>query len=661
MCGIAGMVARDGLAPDDQSRVVRMRDVLAHRGPDAAGLFADQWAALGHRRLSIVDLAGGAQPMGNEDGTIQVCYNGEIYNHADLRRELEQAGHVYRTRSDTETIVHAYEQWGEDCVHRFRGMFACAIWDQPRRHLLLARDRLGIKPLYWAMAGDRLLFGSEIKSLLESGLLPVRANDAALPELLSMRSLAGEETMFAGIARVMPGHLLSFAGGRATTRAYWTLPVRDPGVPPGNRQDDERRFRSLLEESIRLRLMSDVPLGVFLSGGLDSSAIAALMAPMIGRPLETFSVAFPDRASNELGFAREVARAIGAHGHEVVIDDRDFFSALPRLIWHEDEPIAHPSSVPLHFVSALASRHVKVVLTGEGSDELLAGYGRYPRSLLNWRMGGVYSRVVPGALRALGASAAGLLPGRAGRYARRSFLAVEHATDLTFFDNFAAIPVARQRELLSRRLGGLATRERAYGSLVARFDAPPAGTDTLDRLLSTEMSTYLVELLMKQDQMSMSASIESRVPFLDHHLVEFAAGLPPDRKLTGFTTKRILREAVRDVVPPSILDRSKKGFPVPFARWLREGWEVVTREVLFDRRSRERDLLSLPAVNGLLERARRGEPGSADAVWSLLNLELWHRTFIDGDGIQTLPVPRRAGHGVAASPRAASIPTVPRG
>jgi asparagine synthase (glutamine-hydrolysing) len=662
MCGIAGMVSPDGLAADDRSRVIRMRDLLSHRGPDDAGLAADQWAALGHRRLSIVDVAGGAQPMANEDGTVWVCYNGEIYNHADIRRELEEAGHVYRTRSDTETVVHAYEQWGEDCVLRFRGMFAFAIWDQPRRRLLLVRDRLGIKPLYWTMAGDRLLFASEIKSLLESGLVPARANEAALPELLSMRSLTGEETMFTGITRLMPGHLLSFVRGRASLRKYWTLPVREPGAASGDRREDVRRFRDLLEESIRLRLMSDVPIGVFLSGGLDSSAIAALMAPMMGRPLETFSVAFSDRAYNELEYSREVARAIGARSHEVLIDDRDFFSALPRLIWHEDEPIAHPSSVPLHFVSALARRHVKVVLTGEGSDELLAGYGRYPRALLNWQMGGVYERAIPGPVRRLTASAAAALPGRAGRYARRSFLTVDHAPDLTFFDNFAAIGVARQRELLSPRLAALSTRERAYGPLLARFDAPRAGTAMLDRLLSTDMSTYLVELLMKQDQMSMSASVESRVPFLDHHLVEFAAGLPRDRKLTGFTTKRILRDAVSDVVPRTILDRSKMGFPVPFGQWIRGGWEVVTREVLFDRRSRERDLVSLPAVNHLLEDVRRGVHGSADAVWSLVNLELWYRTFIDGDGIQTLPVPSRtAGHSIAASQPAASYPPGPRG
>ncbi len=411
MCGIAGIVATHALQPDDRRRVVRMRDVIAHRGPDGAGLFADDRAALGHRRLSIVDLAGGAQPLANEDETIQVVFNGEIYNHADLRPQLESAGHRYRTRSDTETIVHAYEQWGDACVERFRGMFAFAIWDGPRRRLLLARDRLGVKPLYWARAGDRLLFASEIKAILESGLIEARANEDVLPEVLATRATAGEETLFRGVHKLMPGHVLTFAGGQVQQRRYWDVPAApEPGAPVRSRAEEVEAFRALLDESVRVRLMSDVPLGVFLSGGIDSSAIAGLMARRVGR-LQTFSVAFEDRACNELEYAREVAHAIGAENHEVIVGEGDFFGALPRLIWHEDEPIAHPSSVPLYFVSELARRHVKVVLTGEGSDELLAGYGKYPRALLNWRLGQVYAATVPAAMRrglaGLGAATAG--------------------------------------------------------------------------------------------------------------------------------------------------------------------------------------------------------------------------------------------------------------
>src|SRR3954453_11815238 len=335
MCGIAGIVAVDGLDQHAQSRALRMRDVITHRGPDEAGLHCDTHAALAHRRLSIVDLSSGQQPLSNEDGSIWVIFNGEIYNHGEVRKELEAHGHAYRTKSDTETIVHAYEQWGEDCVHRLRGMFACAIWDAPTRRLLLVRDRLGIKPLYWTRTPEALLFGSEIKAILASGLVEARANQAVLPEVLSTRHTSGTDTMFQGIHKLLPGHLLVFEGGEIATRQYWDIPDRGSSPDglrdtPGSRgaglhacPNPVQRFKELLEESVRLRLMSDVPLGMFLSGGIDSSAIAALMARMIDRPLQTFSVAFKDRAFNELGYAREVARAIGADSHEIVIDDRD--------------------------------------------------------------------------------------------------------------------------------------------------------------------------------------------------------------------------------------------------------------------------------------------------------------------------------------------------
>jgi asparagine synthase (glutamine-hydrolysing) len=641
MCGIAGIVAVDGLDEQAAARALQMRDVIVHRGPDEAGLHCDAHAALAHRRLSIVDLSSGQQPLSNEDGSVWVIFNGEIYNHADIRQELEAHGHVYRTRSDTETLVHAYEQWGEGCVDKFRGMFAFAIWDAPKRRLLLVRDRLGIKPLYWVRTSNALLFGSEIKAILASGLVEPRVNEAVLPEVLSTRYTSGEETMFRGIRKLLPGHLLVFEGGRVTTRQYWDVPQRPASVlrspqPPG--LSPVARFRELLEESVRLRLMSDVPLGMFLSGGIDSSAIAALMAREIGRPLQTFSVAFKDRAYNELGYAREVAQAIGAVSHETVIDDRDFFGALPKLIWHEDEPIAHPSSVPLYFVSALARRHVTVVLTGEGSDELLAGYGKYPRVAWNWRAGTVYERMMPAALRAsIARGVLPMLPSKLARYARRSFLAMDRTPESMFFDNFASIRLADQRQLLSSSLRGAATADGAYRASLAYFNAPNGTSTLLDRLLYTDIKTYLVELLMKQDQMSMAASIESRVPFLDHKLVEYAATLPDEWKLNGWTTKRILRESMKGLLPESILSRPKMGFPVPFGGWTRSGWNGVVRDVLLDRRSRERGLIDPPAVGRLLEDHAAGRTDGSDRLWSLFNLELWHRTFIDQEGIQTLP------------------------
>jgi asparagine synthase (glutamine-hydrolysing) len=641
MCGIAGIVAADRLTAREIARLPRMRDVITHRGPDEAGLFCDDVAGLAHRRLSIVDLAAGQQPLANEDGSIWIAFNGEIYNHAEIRPVLESAGHRYKTRCDTETIIHAYEQWGDLAVERFRGMFAFAIWDSKRRRLLLARDRLGIKPLYWTMVGDRLLFGSEIKAILESGLVKVRANERALPELLSTRYLSGTETLFTGIHRLLPGHLLVFEDGRVTTKRWWDVPVASRDSRTASLSDREAigRFRERLEDAVRSRLMADVPLGMFLSGGIDSSAIAALMAGMIDRPLQTFSVAFEQRAFSELEYARQVARAVGADAHEIVINESDFFGALPALVWHEDEPIAHTSSVPLYFVSRLAREHVKVVLTGEGSDELLAGYAKYPRALVNWRAGRLW-QLAPEAVRQfVSETLLPRLPSRVARYAGRSFFAMPYTPEAMFFDNFAAMGIGRQAALLDARLAQRSMPASAYGPSRAYFDALPSSSETLDRLLYTDIKTYLVELLMKQDQMSMAASIESRVPFLDHHLVEFAAALPARMKLRGLTTKWILRQAVADLLPRDVLARPKMGFPVPFSLWMQGPWAQVVRDVLFDRRARERGLVNHRALGQLMDAHAVGTTRGGDSIWALLNLELWYRTFVDGDGVQTLSKP----------------------
>ena len=649
MCGIAGIAATDQLHPDEPARAALMRDVLTHRGPDGAGLHLTVRCALAHRRLSIVDLAGGHQPLANEDESIWVSFNGEIYNHAEVRRQLEAAQHRYRTRSDTETIVHAYEEWGDDCVDRFRGMFAFALWDDRRQRLLLVRDRLGVKPLYWAIVpptadrGARLIFGSEIKALLQSGLIDARENRSVLSELLATRYTSGSETLFQGIYKLLPGHRLVYEDGRTQISRYWDVPQDDEPVGGSTRRDADLidQFRVLLEESVRLRLMADVPLGAFLSGGIDSTAVAALMARQLDRPLETFSVAFEDRAFNELDYSRQAARAVGARIHEVVVSDDDFFGALPRMVWHEDEPIAHPSSVPLHFVSMLARQHVKVVLTGEGSDELLAGYGKYPRALFNWHAGTAYERLVPAwGRRAIASAVVPRVGGALGRYASRSFLAIPRDASAMFLDNFAGMPLAAQRDLLDPSIH----EQDTYGASLRYFETAPS-RPMLERLLYTDIKTYLVELLMKQDQMSMSASIESRVPFLDHRLVEFAARLPAHLKLSRLKTKRILRDSMAGVIPDSILSRPKMGFPVPFGRWMAGRWHSVAREVLLDRRTRERGILLPAGVERLLTEHRSGRRQAGDTLWALLNLELWHRTFIDGEGIQSLPAP--AGRGAA--------------
>jgi len=533
-----------------------------------------------------------------------------------------------------EVIGWAYEEWGDDCVHRFRGMFAFGVWDAPRRRLLLVRDRLGVKPLYWAQVGDRVLFASEIKAILESGLIAPAANRAVFSEVLATRYTAGSETMFEGIHKLLPGHRLIFEQDRVRIEKYWDLPLDGPD--PDLERIDERdlidRFRSLLQESVRLRLMADVPLGMFLSGGIDSTAVAALMAREVDRPIDTFSVAFADRGFSELDYARQAAAAVGARSHEVVIDDDDFFGALPRLIWHEDEPIAHPSSVPLHFVSALASGHVKVVLTGEGSDELLAGYGRYRRTMWNLALGRQYNKLTPAVARdAIRKQIERMAPGgRMRQKLMRTFLVLSPELESIYFDNFAVFSAPMQQRMFTRE-----TRERIetidpYAELRQLLERTK-DLSLLDGLLYADIKTYLHELLMKQDQMSMAASIESRVPFLDHPLVEFTARLPERLKLRGLTTKYVLRQAMRDQLPAEILSRRKMGFPVPVGAWFRGRYRHLLDEYVLGERAAGRGLFAPAAVRRLVDEQMAGHMNHAERLWALVNTEIWHRIFIDGE------------------------------
>jgi asparagine synthase (glutamine-hydrolysing) len=631
MCGIAGIVRLNPRERVDEARVKRMRDVLRHRGPDGEGLWCEGPVGLGHRRLAIVDVAGGHQPMANEDETVWIVYNGETYNHADLRPGLLARGHRYRTRSDTETILHLYEEDGERCVERLDGMFAFAIWDRRRRRLLLARDQLGIKPLYYAWTDEELLFASEIKAILAA--LPGRPafNDAILPEFLATRFVAGEETFFRGIRKLLPGRTLTWAppGGPAIRR-YWALPAGEADPGRGMR-DWAAELRAGLAETVSSHLMSDVPLGLFLSGGLDSSGLAALMAPRVREPIRTFSVGFAEPGANELPFARLMARAVGAEHREVVVTPPDFWGGLPRLVWHEDEPIAFPSSVPLYVVSRLARDHVKVVLTGEGADELFLGYNRYRVTAWNERLGRRYRALAPGALRRRVRRLVPRLPAAGRRYAERSFLALDPEPRALFYENFAVFPRARRRALL--RDPALAARD-PYAEALGCYRAAPG--DTLERMSRADLQTYLVELLMKQDQMSMAASIESRVPFLDHKLVERALRIPAHLKLAGWTTKAVLRAALRDLVPREILGRRKMGFPVPVGRWLRGGAAPFAEEFVRSPRALARGLLRPGAVRELVDEHRAGVAEHGDRLWLLANLEIWHRIFIDGEDLTAI-------------------------
>ncbi|MGH9796954.1 MAG: asparagine synthase (glutamine-hydrolyzing) [Candidatus Polarisedimenticolia bacterium] len=626
MCGIAGIVGFEPREPVDGTRLVRMRDTLRHRGPDGEGLWTEGPVGLAHRRLAIVDLAGGAQPMSNEDGSIWIVCNGEIYNHVDLRSRLRARGHRFRTGSDTESIVHLYEEEGEGCVERLRGMFAFALWDRERGRLLLARDRLGIKPLYYARTDRELLFASEIKAILAAGTIRAELEDAVLPEFLATRLVAGEATFFRGIRKLLPARTLSWsAAGGIRQRRYWSLPF-DLRATAAPLEVEAREVRARLESAVRIHLMSDVPLGLFLSGGLDSSGLAALMAKA-GGPLRTFSVGFDEPGASELPYARMVAEAVGAAHHEVVVSPGEFFDALPRLVWHEDEPIAFASSVPLYFVACLARDHVKVVLTGEGADELFLGYNRYRVTAWNERLGSAYDRLLPAAVRGGLRRAARALPRTLRRYSDRTFLALPPGPRSRFFENFAVFPELLQRRLLARP-ELLAARD-PYADALRRFAQAPGGI--LERMSHVDLQGHLVELLMKQDQMSMAASIESRVPFLDHEFVEHVVATPGRYKLRGLRTKAVLRRALQDLVPRAVLARRKMGFPVPVGRWLRGPFRKVVEDLVLGPRALARGLFEPAALRRLVREHDAGAADHGDRLWSLLNLELWQRIFLDGE------------------------------
>jgi asparagine synthase (glutamine-hydrolysing) len=624
MCGIAGIVKMDPRDRVEEPRLRRMREVLRHRGPDDAGTELSGPAGLAHRRLAIVDVKGGHQPMPNEDRSVWIVYNGEIYNHASMRPRMESLGHRYSSRSDTETILHLYEEEGERCVEKLQGMFAFAIWDSTRGRLLLARDRLGIKPLYYACSDEEIVFASEIKAILAAGPLRPRFNRQILPEYLATRFVSGEETFFSGVRKLLPGRTLTWSMGEGLRqRRYWQLPLATDVDPEGKHAGG---VRSRLDSAVTSHLMSDVPLGVFLSGGLDSTALAALMARQMSEPLQAFSVGFAEAEASELPWARLAARAVGAEHHEVVVTSDEFFDALPRLVWHEDEPIAFSSSVPLYFICRLASRHVKVVLTGEGADELFLGYNRYRVTAWNERMGRVWGRMLP-VVRHSVARLLRHLPGRARSLGTRSFLSLPDGPRGQFYENFAVFPEILQRRLLAEP--ALLDSRDPYRDHLDCYESAVGGP--LDRMGRADLQTYLVELLMKQDQMSMATSIESRVPYLDTELVEHVTAIPGHQRLPGFRTKALLRDAARDLVPSGILKRRKMGFPVPLDRWLRgEHWPIVD-DLVLGRRAAARGLFDPAALRHLAEDHRSGAASHAERLWLLINLEQWHRIFIDGE------------------------------
>ena len=634
MCGIAGVIEFSKAGHVDGAALRRMCDVMAHRGPDDDGTLVRGRVGLGMRRLSIIDVATGHQPISNEDGTIWIVFNGEIYNHAELREQLIARGHSYRTHSDTETIIHLYEEYGRECVTHLRGMFAFAIWDSTRESLFIARDRLGIKPLYYRVTGDGLIFGSEIKVVLSYPGMPAQFNRSALPEYLALGYLSSEETFYSGIRKLMPGHTLEVDNhAEVRVRQYWDLACR----ADESMRDEAyyvESYRNLLEGAVKSHLMSDVPLGVFLSGGIDSSAVAALMTKIRREPVETFSVGYTESSYSELPYARTVAQHLNSIHHEVFVSREDFFGALPKLIWHEDEPIVWPSSIALYFVAELARERVKVVLTGEGSDETLAGYSRYAFTLKNTSFDRIYRHMAPGALRRSirkGIATSHWLNATARRKLSHTFLALDGDDWRSFyFDNFfSAFAEHDQLDLLTEEATDELRPATAYDNVLGYWER--SSGDLLQRLLYTDIKTYLVELLMKQDNMSMAASIESRVPFLDHLLVEWAMRVPAKIQIHGTAGKRILKKGMEDLLPQSILYRPKLGFPTPWSGWLAGAQLDQIEETLLEPRSMQRGFFKRDAVRRLFAEHRAKYRDHYDRIWRLLNLELWHRVCLEGE------------------------------
>ena len=634
MCGICGIFHTDRSQRAERDTLAAMNQRIVHRGPDDDGFFFDGNVGLAMRRLSIIDIKTGHQPIANEDEDVWIVYNGELYNHQELRKDLEARGHRYRTKSDTETIVHLYEEYGRDCVKNLRGMFAFAIWDRRKRKLFIARDRLGIKPLYYRYDGRTFLFGSEIKTILAYPGLKPEFNRRTLAEYLAFGYIAEPQTMYVGIQKLLPGHVIEVTEGQVPKISrYWDLEVKaDDGSRP--RSYYVERYRELLEGCVASHLMSDVPLGVFLSGGLDSSAVAALTTKIRKEPIETFAVGYGEEQFSELPFARKVAQHIRSKHREVRLSRDEFFEALPRLIWHEDEPIVWPSSVSLYFVARLARERVTVVLTGEGSDETLAGYTRYAWTLMNARMDRAYRTITPEMLRNLVRSGIQQGPLSAALYRKleHTFLVRDgNSWPSFYFDNFySAFSEAEQRELLSDDLHE--ATGYPYGGSMQYWNA--SSGDMLHRLLYTDIKTYLVELLMKQDQMSMAASIESRVPFLDHELVEFTASIPAKYDIKGLAGKFILKSAVENLLPNDIVYRQKMGFPTPWAFWLAGPQLDSLEKMLLESRTQERGYFKSGSVEKLFAEHRSGRRDHGNRIWRLLNLELWERVCIEGEPVR---------------------------
>jgi asparagine synthase (glutamine-hydrolysing) len=633
MCGIAGKLLFDAAAPVTEQEIAAMMAPIIHRGPDGSGIYVGGHVGLGHRRLSIIDLSTGDQPMANEDETVWIVFNGEIYNFQELRDELLAKGHRFRSRSDTEVIIHLYEEFGPECVRRLRGMFAFAIWDAKRRRLFVARDRVGIKPLYYCQTEDALYFASELKSIIADPAVPREIHVPAIRQFLTFFFVPGEETLFRSVRKLLPGHYLVAERGKVTISQYWDLRFTKDRWSNSFEEVVEELY-GLLGSTVRDHMIADVPVGVLLSGGVDSSAVSSLAVQATGKQIKTFTVGFDGtQVVDERPFARKVAEMFGTDHYDISISADDFWNFLPSYVWHMEDPVCEPPAVALYYVSKLARNHVKVLLSGEGGDEAFAGYPNYPNMLKLDRI-----RAALGPLaRPVGslAACAGMWLGneRAHRY---GFALGRPLADCYF--SRTSYPTAffqRQANLFFTPEFLKATGSPTPAQQIAELLRPAEKWGLLDQMLYVDTKTWLPDdLLVKADKMTMANSMELRVPLLDHQVLEFAASLPPDFKVGKGDTKRVLKATFTKLLPEEVLTRKKAGFPVPYEGWLRNQLNRQVQDVLLSDRAISRGLFQKREISRLLQ-ANSREGRYAKELFSLLTLELWHRQFVDSPAAST--------------------------
>ncbi len=634
MCGIAGFVGIDN------KKLLRdMCYTIAHRGPDDSGYFIDGSISLGHRRLSIIDLASGHQPIHNEDESVWITYNGEIYNYLVLKKELEALGHRFYTDTDTEVIVHAYEEYGEKCVEKLRGMFAFALWDSDKKQVLLARDRMGIKPLYYYFDGERLIFASEIKPILLCGV-PRFLNYNALHSYLAYRFVLGESTILRGINRLSPGHTLLWKDGKISINKFWDLEM-----VPGNNDLDyyQKNFLRLFKDSVRIRLMSEVPLGAYLSGGIDSSSIVAVMSNLLDDPVKTFSVGFGDLDFDEVEYAQVVSEHFNTDHHEFIVEPKSI-ELFPNVVWHYEEPIADPALFPTYLLSEKAKKYVTVVLTGEGGDELFAGYEQYKIMTLADRYGSFFPRfsktqllpcivnkTPPIILDKLFRYSSSL--GEEGIKRFTQFMANQGDKGKEYLTLISIFNEDEVEQLYDEKIKTNISKVLSRDLNNNYFKGYKTG-DLLNRLLYLESKTSLPDhLLMKVDKMTMAHSIEARVPFLDHVLAEFSATLPQKLKLYGMNDKFILRKAMSELLPPSVLKRNKQRFFVPIHKWLGNESRELALDILDNNSIKRRGYFNYGPIRRMFEKFDGSKLYYSRQLWSLLSFEIWYRTFLDREDI----------------------------